>query len=228
MANSLALDDLTTPPNEYRVAIFGDISGSTYTTLSKGDDDANTLIRKQLNSVADAMRLVDPTIEEHGSEGDSIFLSGTNLMALIEAAVRWQSGEQSWPKHELPLRIAFGSGPFEVRKSTRGDYVERRGITLILAHALLQVCPNGGVVLTEGARAKILDKGFDSRFVRKQARLKGFKNMETYYEVKRLGESRRNARYPIMKRVIHIMTLIWVLAISGGVIEILYLMSKRV
>lgn len=176
----------------FRIVLYFDLSGYTAMILSLGDERARELVIAQLYAVVRAMQAADPTVEAHRMEGDSVFLTGTDLAAILRCAIKWQEDHAKGDSKNLAFRMAIGLGDHETRPSEVGQFNIITGVTIVLSAALLMVCRDGGIVITEGAHAALRGiPDLTSRMTRRVEWLKGTTRIEPFYEVTGLGKVRR-------------------------------------
>ena len=159
--------------------IFVDVSGSSAAVANLGDEAGNKLIADRLAEVLCAFTKADPTVKQRGKPaGDSFLATGNDLAKIYKAAVLMQHWWKTGQRHKgvLPVRIALVRGEYET-----ADDGTLRGTAINFTSRLSNVCEDGGVVVSESARAVLLSHGLGQNLDRKEARLKGF-GRESYYE----------------------------------------------
>ena len=161
------------------IIIFADVSGSSAAVANLGDEAGNKLVADRLAEVLCAFTKADPTVKQRGRPaGDSFLATGNDLAKIYKAAVLMQHWWKTGQRHKgvLPVRIALVRGEYET-----ADDGTLRGSSINFTSRLSNVCEDGGVVVSESARAVLLSHGLGQNLDRKEARLKGF-GRESYYE----------------------------------------------
>ena len=152
--------------------IMIDLVGSTQAMADRGIALAGSEIAGRLRGLVQEFMLVDPAMRQMGEfSGDGVLLIGGKPKEVIICALRAQV---AWSG--LSARIAICVGPVEFREGAGAQ-----GGVINMASRLVDLCPPGGVVVSESAVDYLLDvPGVRGRMTRRRAELKGLGDV-TYW-----------------------------------------------